>query len=207
MTRFQDAEQHWTMMAAVPAAIAAGRYGDEAWERAKAFRTVGIVGVVLTAVGFVLVVFHARSPELLRLIPADHYDAHADIVNELAGWDRVRARVTEASNQASGNVVLASNHYSLCGRLMFETGDAPPVYCPTARRSAFDFFGRKDPPADATVVLLTTDVHDELPVGIEGRTCSVSDQVDIERGGRHVGRYLVQTCPPVRTHEQDQASR
>jgi len=31
MTRFQDAEQHWTMMAIVPAVLAAGHYADEAW--------------------------------------------------------------------------------------------------------------------------------------------------------------------------------
>ena len=38
MTKFHDAEQHWTMMAFVPAVIAAARYGDERWTRAKGMR-------------------------------------------------------------------------------------------------------------------------------------------------------------------------
>jgi hypothetical protein len=26
--------------------------------------------------------------------------------------------------------------------------------------------------------------------------CTVADQVDVERGGRRMARYLVHTCPP-----------
>jgi hypothetical protein len=206
MARLQDAEQHWTMMAVMPAAIAAGRILDEQWSRAKRFRAVAGVGVAVTAVGFLVCVVHARSTALLRLMPAS-YDPRADIVNELVGWDEVRASVTRAANAAPGPVVLASNHYSMCGRLLFETGDWPAVYCPTARRSAYDFFGRHDPPADATVVVLTTDIHAELPAALEGRSCSVTDEVDVERGGRQVARYLVQTCKPGPSHDEERASR
>jgi 4-amino-4-deoxy-L-arabinose transferase-like glycosyltransferase len=207
MTGLQDAEQHWTMMAVMPAAIAAGRVLDESWDRARRFRRAALVGVGLTAVGFVISVLHARTTAVLRFLPAAHYDARADIVNELVGWDEVRASVSQAANAAPGTVVLASNHYSLCGRLLFEMGDQPSVYCPAVRRSAFDFFDRRDPPASATVVVVTTDIHDERPVGLEGRKCTPADQVDVERGGRHVARYLVQTCPPVPSHEEDRASR
>jgi hypothetical protein len=128
------------------------------------------------------------------------------MINELVGWDQVRASVTQAASAAPGHVVLAGSHYSLCGRLLFEMGDWPAVYCPTARRSAFDFFGRQDPPADATVIALTTDIHDGLPVGLQDRSCTVTDTVDVERGGRHVARYFVQTCAPSPDSE-DRASR
>ncbi len=207
MCRFEDAEQHWTMMAMMPGAIAVGRHLDETWDRAKRFRLAAGVGVALTALGFVVCVLHARSTVLLRLLPAARYDARADIVNELVGWDQVRGSLARASDAAPGTVVLASNHYSLCGRLLFETGDSPAVYCPTARRSAFDFFDRHDPPRNATVVLLTTDIHDEVPAGLEDRKCAVADEVNVERGGRQVARYFVQSCPPVPSHEEDRASR
>lgn len=207
MARLHDAEQHWTMMAMMPAAIAAGRILDEGWSRAKRFRAVAVAGVAATAVAFLLCVVHARSTALLRAIPAAHYDARADIVNELVGWDEVRASVTRAANDAAGPVVLASNHYSLCGRLFFEMGDWPAVYCPTTRRSAYDFFGRHDPPADATVIVLTTDVHAELPAALEGRSCSLADEVEVERGGRPVARYLVQACKPGPSHDEERASR
>ena len=91
------------------------------------------------------------------------------MINELAGWDQVSAAMAQAARSASGRVVLASNHYSLCGRLLFETHDTPAVYCPTARRSAFGFFDRQEPPADATVVVLTSDIHEELPAGLTGQ--------------------------------------
>jgi hypothetical protein len=90
---------------------------------------------------------------------------------------------------------------------MFEMGDSPPVYCPSARRSAFDFFDRHDPPASATVIALTTDIHQELPVGLEDRKCTVADTVDIERGGRRVARYFVQSCPPAPFDSERRASR
>jgi hypothetical protein len=207
MARLHDAEQHWTMMAMMPAAIGAGRILDEGWSRARRFRAVAVAGVAATALGFLVCVVHARSTALMRAIPAAHYDARADIVNELVGWDEVRASMTRAANDAPGPVVLASNHYSLCGRLFFEMGDWPAVYCPAARRSAYDFFGRHDPPADATVIVLTTDIHAEIPAALEGRSCSLADEVEVERGGRPVARYLVQTCKPGPSHDEERASR
>jgi hypothetical protein len=197
MVVLKDAEQHWTMVAFVPAAIAAGRVIDEGWARAKRPPVLASLGVALSAVAFVVANVHAHSTVLLDLIPADKYDPRADMINELAGWDQVSAATKQAAHGVSGRVVLASNHYSLCGRLMYETGDSPPTYCPTARRSAYAFFGRQDPPADATVIALTSDIHDELPAGLQGRECSVVEGVNIERGGRGVAHYVVRSCAPL----------
>jgi hypothetical protein len=207
MTKLHDAEQHWTMVAFMPAIILAGRYADEVWTRAKAVRALMVSGVALSGVAFLLINIHAHSTSLLRLIPADRYDARADMINELNGWDQVRSSLAQVASAAPGNVVLASNHYSLCGRMLYEMGDWPPVYCPTARRSAFDFFERHDPPANATVIVLTSDIHAELPPGLQGRTCSVADQVDIERGGRKVAHYVVQSCRPEPVPSEERASR
>jgi hypothetical protein len=206
MTKFKDAEQHWTMMAMLPAVIAAARFGDEGWARLKAARLLANAGLALSAFLFLTAHVHARTTALLRAIPADHYDPRADTINELIGWDQVRPKVSLAASAVRGDVVLASNHYSMCGRLLFEMGDAPNVYCPTARRSAFDFFGRRDVPADATVIVVTNDVHTEIPAGIEGRTCSVVDQVEIERMGRRVAHYSVQSCPPAHSESLERAS-
>ena len=101
----------------------------------------------LSGLAFVVANVHAHSTALLNLIPAAKYDPRADMINELAGWSEVGGAMKQAARGASGQVVLASNHYSLCGRLLFETQDSPPTYCPTARRSAFAFFGRQDPPS------------------------------------------------------------
>jgi hypothetical protein len=197
MVALKDAEQHWTMMAFVPASIAAGRVIDDAWTKARRPPILASVGVGLTAIVFLLANIHAHSTAILGLIPADRYDPRADMINELAGWDQVSASMERAASSAPGRVVLASNHYSVCGRLLFEMHDTPPVYCPTARRSAFAFFGRQETPPDATVVVLTSDIHEELPAGLTGRTCTPVDHVDVTRGGRAVAHYFVQSCAPV----------
>jgi hypothetical protein len=207
MTRLQDAEQHWTMMGMVPAVLAAGYYGDKAWSRAKRLRAVAVAGIALSGVLFLLGNLHARTTAILRLLPADHYDPRADMINELIGWDEIRASLNRTVAATPGNVALVSNHYSLCGRLLYEMGDTPSVYCPSPRRSAFDFFERRDPPADATVIALTTDIHEQLPMGLENRSCKLADQVDIERGGRQVAHYFVQSCPPAISDSEKRASR
>ena len=209
MTALKDAEQHWTMVGFIPAVIAAGRLLDEESSRvAKVARGLAIAGVAVSGAALLVANVHVRTTALLRLLPADHYDAKADMANELAGWDQLRASLTHVTSAAGGNVALASNHYSLCGRLLYEMGDDPAVYCPTARRSSFDFMGRGDPPATSTVVVLTTDIHPDMPAGLQDRRCNLADQVEIERGGRPVAHYLVHTCLPASPPESDaRASR
>jgi hypothetical protein len=206
MIKFKDAEQHWTMVATLPAVLAAGRFADEGWERFRATKALAYAGLALSAALFLTAHIDFRTTALIRAIPAGHYDPRADMINELIGWDQVRARVSQVASATPGQVVLVSNHYSMCGRLLFEMNDAPNVYCPTARRSAFDFFGRHDVPAGATAIAVTNDIHPELPAGIEGRTCTTIDQVEIERAGRRVARYFVQSCPPPRSDLMERAS-
>jgi 4-amino-4-deoxy-L-arabinose transferase-like glycosyltransferase len=212
MMRLKDAEQHWTMMGFVPAVIAAGHYADLAWSRVGESRFVrypilAASGAALSGILFIVAVAHFHTNAVLRFIPASHYDARADMTNELAGWDQVSASVARVAGNVHGPTVLTSNHYAMCGRLFYEMGDSPHVYCPTARRTAFDFFGRHDVPANATVIAVTNDIHDELPVGLEDRTCTLDDTVDIERAGRNVARYFVRTCPPAWTYSEKRASR
>jgi 4-amino-4-deoxy-L-arabinose transferase-like glycosyltransferase len=197
MVALKDAEQHWTMVAFIPAAIAAGSTIDDTWEKARRPPIVASAGIALSTVAFLVANIHAHSTALLRLIPSAKYDPRADIINELAGWDQVSAAMERAASRASGRVVLASNHYSLCGRLLFETNDTPPMYCPTARRSAFAFFDRQEAPPDATVIVLTSDIHEELPAGLAGRVCSPVDRIEIARGGRTVAHYFVHSCAPA----------
>jgi hypothetical protein len=205
MLRLRDAEQHWTMVAFIPAAIAAGRYADEAWSSTRRVSRLAVSGVALSFFAFALGVVHFHSNAIVALMPA-RYDARADMANEMTSWEPVRASIGRAVRAAKNGkrdegdnapVVLASNHYALCGKLLMEMDDVPNVYCPTSRRSAFDFFERRDPPRDATVVVLTDDIHTELPAGLESRTCALSDEVDVDRAGRQVARYFVHTCRPI----------
>ncbi len=197
MVAVKDAEQHWTMVAFIPAAIAAGWVIDDAWAKSGRLPVLASAGFVLSGLAFLAANVHAHSTVILGLIPSDKYDPRADIINELSGWDQVSAAMARAAGRATGPVVLASNHYSLCGRLLFETHDTPPIYCPTARRSAFTFFDRQEPPPEATVVVLTSDIHDELPPGLAGRVCSPVDAVLVARAGRPVARYFIHSCAPA----------
>jgi hypothetical protein len=197
LVKIKDSEQHWTMMAMVPAVIGAARFADARWDTSRALRTFVSAGLSVSALVFILANIHAHSTGILRLIPADKYDPHADIVNELVGWEDVRASIERNVQRLPGPVVLASTHYSLCGRLMFETDDKTPVYCPTVRRTEFDFLGRRHPPAGATVLALTSGVHEQLPAELLNRKCSPLDTVEIVRAGRHVAQYYLHACAPL----------
>jgi hypothetical protein len=199
MVRLKDAEQQWTMVAVLPASIAAGRYASEAWSNARRSLLLPAIGVAVSGLLFILATVHARTDTFVRLFQSRGYDPRADITSEMVGWDQVRASVAHAAAavpSSKGPVVLASNQYAMCGRLVVEMGDAPNVYCPTDRRSAFDFFARRDPPANATVIAVTNEIHRELPPSLNARTCVPTDEVAIERAGREVARYYVQTCAP-----------
>jgi hypothetical protein len=54
--------------------------------------------------------------------------------------------------------------------------------------------------------VLTSDIHPELPPGVENRRCSTVDEVDVERGGRRVARYFVHRCAPEPTESLERAS-
>ncbi len=210
MLKLKDAEAHWTMVALLPAEIAVGRAADESLGSLATARGAGLApiaaiakrfpvlgaGVAVSALLFVFGTVHTHSDALVRLFPSAHYDPRADMTNELAGWDQVRAHVERAAEATRGDVVLASNQYAMCGRLMVETADAPKVYCPTERRSAFDFFERNLPPRRATVLVLTSDIHREVPASLEGRACTLADDFAVERAGREVAHYFIHSCSP-----------
>jgi 4-amino-4-deoxy-L-arabinose transferase-like glycosyltransferase len=204
MLRVSDAEQHWTSVGLLPAIVGAGVCLDEAWPAATAtrwqrtLRAYVVLALVPSALAFLAVNVHLRTTAIVRAIPAAHYDPHADMANEMLGWGEVRDELREVAARTPGDVVLASVHYSLCGKLVFEMGDAPPVYCPTQRRSAFDDFQRRTPPDGATVLLLLTDVEHDVPRDLAERgTCTLARSVDQKRAGRDVAHYSIYSCPPA----------
>ncbi|HUB09316.1 MAG TPA: glycosyltransferase family 39 protein [Myxococcales bacterium] len=193
----KDSELHWTMVAMMPAAIALGRLAEELRPRSRLFRWSLGGGFAVSGLLYLLITIHIHSALLIRMLPAKHYEPRADIINELIGWDQVRANVSQVVADTPGPVVLAGTQFALCGRLLFEMDDRPPVYCVSARRSEFDFIGRRHPPADATVIAITTDARQELPDELAERRCTLAQSVEIERGGMNVARYDIHRCPPL----------
>ena len=185
----KDSEQQWTMVAFFPAAIAFGQMAETLWDRSKALRVWFEGGVGVSALALVLINLHMHTELLVAAIPADRYDPKVDIANELVGWDELRPRIEKVAHAAPGEVVLASNHYSLCGRLWFEMKDAPPVYCVSERRTEFDFMERRTPPPGASVLSVTNAIHDIMPPELAERGCTLEDTVEVERAGRKVARY------------------
>ena len=199
MVWIKDAEPHWAMVGFIPAAIAAGHSADGALSRGRRLPVLAIGGVLISAVLYVATAIHMHSNVLFRLLATSHYDARADMSNEMIGWERVRSSLERAVHATPGLVVLASNQYAMCGRLAFETGDSPEVYCPTARPSAFDFFGlgRRYPPAHAAVIMLTNDIETALPPTLELRTCSPVTRFPSNERAALVARYFVYSCTPI----------
>jgi hypothetical protein len=193
----KDSELHWTMVAATCGAIALGRLAEELRSRSKVFSGVLGGGFAVSGLLYLLITIHIHSPLLLRLLPAGHYEPRADIINELIGWDQVRQGVNQVVADTEGPTVLASTQFALCGRLLFEMDDRPEVYCVSARRTEFDFIGRRHPPPDATVIAITTDARTELPDDLGDRRCSLVQSIPISRGGIDVARYDIHRCAPL----------
>jgi len=187
MMLVKDAEPHWTMVALVPAAISAGAWLDERWEKGW-IRGVFTFSIGASAVVLALINIHIKTSAFVRLLP--RYDARADIVSEMVGWDDVRAALLDVSRAEPGAVIVG-NQYALCGRIFYELADQPHVYCTTARRTAWDDFGRRSIPTHTTIAL-TSDAARSAPSEL-GECTRVRD-VDVVRGGRTVATYGIDVC-------------
>jgi hypothetical protein len=88
----------------------------------------------------------------------------------------------------------------LCGHLLSALDDRPLVYCPSPRRTEFDFIARRDPPATATVIYVDSRrYHEDLAAMLPGRSCEVVRRVDVVRGGRVLNYFRISACAPLKS--------
>jgi 4-amino-4-deoxy-L-arabinose transferase-like glycosyltransferase len=201
MVRACDAEPHWTMVGYVPLAVASGGWGDEQLDRANRIGKAYLLYLGSSVAGSTALVAvyaaHIASPALLRLLPESAYSANADPINETLGWDRVRAVIAEESVRLGPDAVVASEHNVLCGHLEVALDDAPAVYCPSPRRTEFDFIGRRAPPPLAPVIYVDSARYPGDPtVSLPDYSCARVREIAVERGGRALGRYRISECLP-----------
>lgn len=196
MVRASDSEPHWTMMGYVPLAIAAGGVLDESAGRlASISRGVFRAAMVLGVVTGVVFVVHLRSPVLAKALPS--YQANIDPISETIGWDRVGEAVRDHAAKLGPRAVAAGAHNVVCGHLQVVLDDAPHVYCPSPRRTEFDFLGRRSPPPDAPVVFLDSERYPaNLAETLPGHDCGPAERLAIDREGLPIGTYRVRDCAP-----------
>lgn len=200
MSRVRDPEVHWTMVGYMPLAVAAGGWLDELLDRSRALRRYLAASVAVGGLLGVGGAVHAVSPALVRHAPASLYDPRRDAINEQLGWDQVRDAVRAAAGRLGPGAVVACSQYALCAHVLVTLGDRPPVYCPSERRTQFDFLagGRHTPPPGAPVVYLNSEHYPDLPGALlPGRDCLPAPSVEIRRGERVVGHYRLWTCTAV----------
>jgi hypothetical protein len=196
MTRVGDAEPHWAVVGYLPLAIAAGGWLDEKVDQAPPWLRWYTRAAIGVSAAFVAVYFvHTQTPAVLRLIPSSAYDATVDPANETFGWDRVRAAIEEEATRLGPEAVVASGHNVLCGQIAAQLDDRPHVYCPAPRQTAFDFFGRRDPPASSPVVYVDSARYQEnVSRLLPGRRCARVQTIDVTREGRPIGEYGIYSC-------------
>jgi 4-amino-4-deoxy-L-arabinose transferase-like glycosyltransferase len=196
MVRAGDSEPHWTMVGYVPLIVAAAGVLDESQGRLRRvahrlFRAAMAVSALVLA----LYVFHLRSPALARALPS--YAPAADPLTETLGWESVSSAVAAHAYKLGPGAVAAGAHNVLCGHLQVVLDDWPAVYCPSPRRTEFDFLGRRSPPADAPVVFLDSARYPADPtVALPGRACGPPQEVVVDRSGLVVERYHLRDCGP-----------
>ena len=201
MVRACDAEPHWTMVGYVPLAVASGGWGDEQLDRAgrlgKAYLLYVCASVAMSTALAAAYVVHVASPAVLRLLPESAYNPDADPINETLGWDRVRAAIAAESARLGPEATVASEQNVLCGHLDVALGDEPAVYCPSRRRTEFDFIGRRDPPSRAPVIYVDSARYPGDPaVSLPLHSCARVREIEVERGGHVLGRYRISECLP-----------
>jgi 4-amino-4-deoxy-L-arabinose transferase-like glycosyltransferase len=196
MVRAGDSEPHWTMVGYAPLAVAAGGVLDGSAARLRRFAEVFLrASILLSAALATLFAVHVRSPRLAKVLP--FYEPDADPFNETLGWDRVGEAVASHAARLGNGAVAAAAHNVLCGHLQAALADTPPVYCPSARRTEFDFLGRRSPPADAHVVFVDSDRYPELAAQVlPAHRCARTQDVEVKRGGRVIARYRIHDCLP-----------
>ncbi len=79
--------------------------------------------------------------------------------------------------------------------LLVALDDHPRVYCPSVRRTQFDFLGRGMPPSDGPVLFVeaarnATHHEDAMP----GRKCALVRRVSVARGETEAARYDLFAC-------------
>jgi 4-amino-4-deoxy-L-arabinose transferase-like glycosyltransferase len=197
MVRVADAEPHWAMVGYLPLAIAAGGWLDEKVDRPPRWLDWYTRACIAISGAFVVVYFlHSQTPAVLRLVPSSMYSASVDPINETLGWDRIRTAIQGEAASLGPDTVVVSNHNVLCGQLATQLDDRPRVFCPSPRRTAFDFFGRRDPPAGAPVVYVDSARYQEnVSELLPGRRCVRVQTIDVTRDGRSVAAYGLYACP------------
>ncbi len=201
MVRAADAEPHWTMVGYVPLAIAAAGWGDEQLARGT-WRGTGFNLHLGGAVAFSALLGatyagHVATARVSALVPDAAYDANADPLTETLGWDQVRTVIDAEAARLGSATVVAGEHNVLCGHLYVAMDDRPEVYCPSPRRTEFDFLGRRDPPANAPVLYVDSARYPGDPArALPHHTCAAFRDVSVERGARVLGHYRIHECLP-----------
>jgi hypothetical protein len=76
--------------------------------------------------------------------------------------------------------------------------DSPAVYCPSPRRTEYDFVGRRSPPADAPVVFVDSDRYPaDTAMALPRHRCVRAEDIELGRGGRLLGRFRIHECQPL----------
>jgi 4-amino-4-deoxy-L-arabinose transferase-like glycosyltransferase len=196
MVRAADSEPHWTMMGYAPLAVVAGGVLDESTGRLRRFAEWTLQATLFAsaaAVGAYAV--HLASPALMDAFPS--YNPNADPSTETIGWDRIRDTVASHAAALGPGTVVAAAHNVLCGHVQAAIDDSPPVYCPSPRRTQFDFEGRKSPPVGVPVVFVDSDRYPaDIAQALPHHRCVDAQDVELQRGGHVLGRYRIHECRP-----------
>jgi len=157
-------------------------------------------GFAVSMVFGVGALLHAWTPVIVQIAPASLYEPNRDAITEQHGWPQIGDEVRKAAATLGPDAVIASTQYALCAHLLDTVGDSPPVYCPSARRTQFDFLegGRHTPPAEVPVVYVNNNHYSHAPEElVPGRACDGPSVVEITRGARLVQQYRIWACNRV----------
>ncbi len=199
MVRVRNPEHHWTMVGYIPLALAAGGLLDEVLDHPPRALRVYITACIGVSLAIIVGLYtYSQTRAVRRFIPASMYDANRDFFNEMTGWTELKEVVDSSAAALGPDTVVASCQYALCAHILTALDDRPKVYCPSFRRTEFNFIDRRDPPKNVPVLYITDDhYHDDPAQLMPEHNCQPLRVLNIERDGVLLQNYRFWTCLPT----------
>ncbi len=182
MLLIRDSEPHWSSLVYPVAALL---FSEEPDRYKKTFHSALGLNLILSG----LFIYHILSPAFTEGL-LKKQNPRYDITNELFGWENVAENIdyivaTEKINK--NETLLVSNHYTMCGQLMFATKSLYKVACRGKRCNQFKIDDIKDERNIRLFIFVTDNRFTEIPRFY--RDGAIEQKIKIYRGERVVREF------------------
>ncbi len=184
MLLIKDSEPHWSSLVYICAAILFAK-------EIQGYKKFFYMATGLNSLIFGIFLFHIFSPVFTEGI-LNKTDPKYDITNELFGWDIVGENIdyiVQTEGIRTEDVLVASNHYTMSGQLMFATRAKYDVVCRGKRCNQFSLNDLQDESKYRLFIFVTDNRFSEIPKFY--RDEAIQQKIKIYRGVKVIREFYL----------------